>query len=103
VKISLVGTGLLTLAIASSTALMAQDQGQGAGESVYKSKCAGCHGATGEGKVGPALKGTKLSEDDLILVLSKGKEGKKAPHSKPISGLTDEQIKSVAHYVASLK
>ena len=48
---------------------------------------AACHGATGEGKVGPALKGTKLSEDELVAVLSKGKEGKKAPHAKPIAHL----------------
>jgi mono/diheme cytochrome c family protein len=36
-------------------------------------------------------------------MLSKGKEGKKAPHSKPLSSLNDEQIKAVAHYVKSLK
>lgn len=96
-------TGGLILALSFSTSLLAQDQAAGGGEAVYKSKCAGCHGATGEGKMGPALKDTKLSEDDVLLVVTKGKEGKKAPHGKPVSGLTDEQAKAVAHYVKSLK
>jgi len=100
VKRSVLKRSLLVLCLGFSTVLIAQDQ---SGETVYKSKCAGCHGATGEGKVGPALKGTTLAEDDLVLILSKGKEGKKAPHTKPISGLTDEQIKTVANYVKSLK
>jgi len=73
------------------------------GESIYKSKCAGCHGATAEGKVGPSLKTTKLNEDDIVLLLSKGQEARKMPHKKPISSLTDDQIKAVAHYIKSLK
>ena len=80
-----------------------QGQAQDDGQALYKQKCAVCHGPNGEGKVGPALKGTKVSEDDLVALLSKGKEGKKAPHTKAISGLTDAQIKAVAQYVKSLK
>jgi mono/diheme cytochrome c family protein len=78
-------------------------QEAGQGETVYKQKCAMCHGAAGEGKVGPKLQATRVAEDDIVLMLSKGKEGKKAPHSKTITGLNDEQIKAVAHYVKSLK
>ena len=96
--------GLLVLSLTVSPALFAQQAGgDGAGESPYKSKCAGCHGQNGEGKMGPKLQGTALSEDDVVLTLSNGKEGKKAPHAKPISGLTDDQIKAIAHYVKSLK
>ncbi len=73
------------------------------GESVYKSKCAACHGPTAEGKMGPSLKTTKLSEDDIVLLLSKGNDARKMPHKKPISGLTDDQIKAVANYVKNLK
>ncbi len=100
-KAGFVSSGLLVVALACSTALFAQDQGTG--ESVYKSKCSGCHGPNAEGKIGPNLKKTTLSEDDILLMLGKGKEGKKAPHSKPLSGLNDDQIKAVAHYVKSLK
>jgi mono/diheme cytochrome c family protein len=73
------------------------------GESIYKSKCAACHGPTAEGKIGPSLKTTKLNEDDIVLLLGKGNDARKMPHKKPMSSLTDDQIKAVAHYVKSLK
>ncbi len=76
---------------------------QDEGEKVFKSKCAVCHGPNAEGKIGPNLRTAKVSEDDIILMLSKGMENKKAPHKKPISGLNDDQIKAVAHYIKSLK
>ena len=81
------------------------------GETIYKSKCAACHGPTAEGKIGPSLKTTKLSEDDVVLLLGKGDElllgkgdeARKMPHKKPMSSLTDDQIKAVAHYIKGLK
>lgn len=96
----LIKPAVLVLALFAFSGInVAQDDGA----ATYKSKCAACHGAGGEGKVGPALKDTKLSEDDVLLVVSKGNEAKKAPHKKGIAGLTDEQAKAVAHYVKSLK
>lgn len=100
-KTGLIKSGLLILSVTAATAVFAQDQD--AGQSVYKSKCAMCHGPNGEGKSGPKLAGTTATEDDIVMMLSKGKEGKKAPHGKAISGLTDEQVKAVSHYVKSLK
>jgi mono/diheme cytochrome c family protein len=73
------------------------------GESIYKSKCSTCHGPTAEGKIGPSLKTTKLNEDDIVLLLSKGNDARKVPHKKGMSSLTDDQIKAVAHFVKSLK
>lgn len=90
---------LIATVLAFSGLGLAQEDGQ----TVFKQKCAACHGPNGEGKIGPALKGTKVSEDDILLMLSKGNDAKKAPHKKPIAGLTDEQVKAVAHYVKSLK
>jgi mono/diheme cytochrome c family protein len=83
--------------------LVAVSVAQDAGADVFKTKCAVCHGADGGGKIGPNLKTTKLGEDDIVALLSKGEEARKMPHKKPISGLTDDQIKAVAHYVKSLK
>jgi cytochrome c551 len=91
------------LAFAGLMLFASQGIAQDDGQTVFKQKCAMCHGPNGEGKVGPALKGTKVAEDDIVQMLGKGKEGKKAPHNKPLAGLTDAQAKAVAHYVKSLK
>jgi mono/diheme cytochrome c family protein len=89
------------LAFASTLAWSAED-----GAALFKAKCAGCHGAAGEGKPAmkaPALKGTKLSESDISGLLTKGAADKKMPHSKAVPGLTADQATAVAGYVKSLK
>lgn len=73
------------------------------GAATYKAKCAGCHGADGQGKIGPALKGTSLSADQIVDLLTKGNDTKKAPHKKDISGLSADDAKAVAEYVKTLK
>jgi mono/diheme cytochrome c family protein len=73
------------------------------GAASYKAKCAACHGPEGQGKVGPALKGTALSADQITDLLSKGDDAKKAPHKKAIGGLEAADAKAVAEYVKSLK
>ena len=51
----------------------------------------------------PAVKGTSLTADQIEDVITKGAAGKKAPHTKPVSGVTEEQAKAVAGYVKTLK
>jgi len=72
------------------------------GATIFKSKCAGCHGSQGQGKSGPKLAGTSLSEDDIVNVLTKGGLSK-APHTKPYKGANGQNAKQVAAYVKSLK
>jgi mono/diheme cytochrome c family protein len=91
---------LLVLALAVSVALPAFAQD---GAATYKTKCAGCHGPGGQGKVGPALKGTSLTEDQIVDLLTKGNDAKKAPHKKALSSLSAEDAKAVASYVKTLK
>jgi mono/diheme cytochrome c family protein len=88
----------VVIALSTGTLLAADD-----GAAIYKSKCAMCHGANGEGKMGPKLVGDSMSADQIADQLTKGAAGKKAPHNKPISSLTDDQAKAVAAYVKSLK
>ncbi|HET9408528.1 MAG TPA: cytochrome c [Candidatus Sulfotelmatobacter sp.] len=73
------------------------------GAATYKAKCAACHGADGQGKVGPALKGTSLSAEQITDLLTKGDEAKKSPHKKGISTLSADDAKAVAEYVKTLK
>jgi len=88
----------IALCLSFTSQALAQD-----GAATFKGKCAGCHGAEGQGKVGPALKGTALSADDIVAVLTKGNDAKKPPHKKPVSGLSDADAKAVADYVKTLK
>ena len=75
-------SSLAVLALMSGMALAAED-----GAAIFKTKCAMCHGAAGEGKSGPALKGTALTAAQIADVLEKGAPGKKAPHGKPLLAL----------------
>jgi len=76
------------------------------GASLYKSKCAGCHGASGEGKPkvkAPALKGTALTTDQLAQQITKGAASSKGPHNKGLSGVQEEQAKAIAEFIKTLK
>jgi len=73
------------------------------GAATFKAKCAVCHGADGGGKIGPSLKTTTLSADQIATFLTTGDEAKKAPHKKPISGLSADDAKAVGAYVKTLK
>ena len=75
------------------------------GAALYKKRCAGCHGANGEGKPAmkaPALKGTTMDATQLAQHLTKGEANSKPPHNKGISGLKEEQAKAIADYVKTL-
>ena len=88
---------LITLLLLAMGTAWAQDPA-----AIYKSKCAHCHGAQGQGKTGPKLAGTSLSEDDIVNVLTKGGQPK-APHTKAYTGVDESTAKQVAAYVKTLK
>ena len=93
---------LAAVLLVASLASWAADDGA----ALYKTKCAGCHGANGEGKPAikaPALKGTKLEVNQVAEHITKGESGSKAPHNKGIAGLNDEQAKAIAEYIKTLK
>jgi mono/diheme cytochrome c family protein len=89
------------LAVMSTASWAAND-----GAALYKQKCAGCHGATGEGKPAikaPALKGTTLEVSQVVEHITKGEATSKAPHNKGISGVSEAQAKEIAEYIKTLK
>ncbi len=98
---SLVVAVVTVALLAIPLAAWAQD-----GAALYKTKCAVCHGPAGEGKAAtkvPELKGIKLTAEQIDTFITKGAEGKKAPHAKPVAGLTAEQAKAIAEFVKTLK
>jgi mono/diheme cytochrome c family protein len=75
------------------------------GAALYKKRCAGCHGANGEGKPAmkaPALKGTKMETDQIVQHLMKGEPDSKPPHNKGMSGMSEDQAKAIADYIKTL-
>jgi cytochrome c553 len=93
---------LVMLIAAPLTLLAAED-----GAAIFKTKCSNCHGQNGEGKTlgtmkMPAVKGTKITADQLVPYLTKGQAGNKI-HANPVSGIDEEQAKAVAEHVKALK
>ncbi|MEH7353182.1 cytochrome c [Neobacillus drentensis] len=88
---------------------VAKDKGEGKGggktevaasnpEDIYKSTCIGCHGDQYQGGVGPSLKGTGLSKDEVKDILTNGKGTGMPP------GLVKaEQLDAMAEWVSKLK
>ena len=84
--------------------LMAQAQ-QPDGAALFGEKCGMCHGAKGEGNTDmgmPAVKGTKMTAENLAAMLVKGSSDKSI-HSNPVGQLNEGQAKAVAEFVKSLK
>ena len=76
------------------------------GAALYKTKCAACHGAGGEGKPAmkaPALKGISWDSDRIVQHITKGATDSKAPHNKGIAGLSETQAKAIAEFIKTLK
>ena len=102
VRLSLLAAVVAAVALCT-TALAAEDAA-----STYKAKCASCHGADGKGdtpvgkKMGihdftsPEVQ--KMSDDDLLGIITKGKNKMPAYENK----LSATQIKDVVTYIRQL-
>ncbi|MGO4348771.1 cytochrome c [Paenibacillus sp. MCAF9] len=68
---------------------------------LYKKRCISCHGTELQGRAGPNLQqvGAKLSEEEIVDVVSNGRKGM----PKFESSLTTEQIQSLAAWLAEHK
>jgi cytochrome c553 len=83
----------------------AQAQDVAAGKVKYAA-CVACHGATGQGGMGPKLAGQKAEVIEKKLTIYKNK-GQVGPQSQLMwgfsAGLTPADIKDIAAYTATLK
>ncbi|MGB8361252.1 MAG: cytochrome c [Acidimicrobiia bacterium] len=77
------------------------------GESIFALNCSACHGANGEGGVGPALNSRQFMQsattEQMMGLVAVGVPGTQmSAYSQDFGGpLTDEQIKAVATFVRS--
>ncbi len=71
------------------------------GAELYTLQCATCHGLTGEGKIGPALKGTQLDGDTLGKIIARGIPGSAMPAMGEEDGgpLKEHQIKDLITFL----
>jgi cytochrome c6 len=108
--IRLKGMGILGLLLCAACGVLAPSaQAQTGGEALYKSKCAGCHGADGKGQtaVGKADNIRDLgsadvqaqSDDAIAGIIGNGK-GKMPAYGK---SLKPDQIKDLVTYIRTLK
>ena len=104
------GKGTLGLLLSAAFCVLALPaKAQTGGDALYKTKCAGCHGADGKGEttVGKANKVRDLgsadvqaqSDDVLAGIIGSGK-GKMPAYGK---SLKPEQIKDLVAYIRTLK
>jgi len=95
-KKACLGITIAALLCFSTSALAAQDQA--AGGKLFKSKCAGCHGADAAGKdatKAPSIKGKSADEITQHIATS--------PKHASLKKLTPDEIKSIAGYLGTLK
>ncbi len=96
---------LLAVLVVAGVASVASAQSLSSND-VYKTKCAGCHGANGEGKAAMKTKPMKeyasLSEAQLTDAITNGK--KSSPPMPAYKGkLTDAQIKDLVAAIKAAK
>ena len=90
--------GIAVLLMLSASAAIAGAQDQPSGEKLFKTKCAGCHGADAAGK--PAMKSPSIkgkSADEIQKALST------VPKHSSVKSLAADDVKSIAAYLATLK
>jgi len=99
---------VMAIALGGISWLNSPAMAQGAGEKVYKAKCASCHGADGKGAT-PAGKATKArdfcseevkkeTDEEWTAIVVKGKNKMPSYDKK----LTDAEIKEAVAYIRSL-
>ena len=97
----------IATALAVVLALPLSMHAQNASETLFKSKCAACHGADGTGsKAGKAMGAhdfttadvQKMSDAELSEVITKGKN-----KMKPSTSLKPEDVKGLVAYIRTLK
>ena len=94
-KLRIAPAVLVSISMLAGLPALAQD-----GSTLFKAKCAMCHGDQGQGK--PPMAPKIAGSAKVVDVLTKGGEAK-APHMKPMSSVTADQATALAAFVKGLK
>jgi mono/diheme cytochrome c family protein len=95
-KKALLSVTLVAMLCVVVSMVRAQDAGNG--EKLFKSKCAGCHGADAAGKAAvksPSIKGKTADQIQQVISTS-------SKHAS-LKKLTSDDIKNIAAYLGTLK
>jgi mono/diheme cytochrome c family protein len=101
------GIGIIAFSVAFAGSALAAD-----GTAIFKSKCAPCHGADGQGTaMAPAFKGNAFikssAEGDIANVLKNGRNGAEKKYKNfaigmPKQTLNDEEVKAVIAHIKDI-
>ncbi len=97
--------GVIGAALVAVPMMMSQGAVAADGKAIYGSKCAGCHGPTGMGTVGPRLAGQQekyLVEQFKLIRDGKRTSGKSAMMKGAVASVSDDDIKAIAAYLSAL-
>lgn len=91
-------SGIAFVALLCLVGSVSRAQDTANGEKTFKAKCAACHGADAAGK--PAMKSPSIkgkTADDIKKVIAT------SPKHAGLKSLTEDQVKELAAYLATLK
>jgi mono/diheme cytochrome c family protein len=94
---------LIAVALLAATPILLWAEENGA--ALFGDKCSMCHGPKGEGNPDaklPAVAGTTMTVEKMIIYLTKG-DKEKTIHADPVGDLNEAQAKAVAEFVMTLK
>ena len=73
------------------------------GAALYSSRCASCHGATGERQGMQSLRTTSITHQQIADLITKGQAGMRSPHGRGMSRLNADQAAAIATFIETFK
>ncbi len=99
----------LSILLLAAASVWAQDEGA----ALFKSNCARCHNANGDGKTTAATKMTipdlrsdavqKQSDEEIYQTIAYGAKHKQYPHAFVDKGMHSGEVKQLVAYIRTLK
>ena len=82
-----------------SSSMTASVQLVATGATLFTQACSSCHGAKGQGLIGPSLYNSDLTDDKIASVIKNGVKGRMSAFGQ----YKDSQVQALTAYIRSLK